>query len=127
MPRTISAFGANLQARDGQDIRLDERGNLAMAVGLEDVRQRVLERLRYWLAQWFLTVEDGVPYRPEIFQQTTTVGLAAAVVSNQIRSVEGVTGVGRVIAEIDPVTRRMTYSALVSTTQGDTEIGETVG
>ena len=127
MAQTISAFGSNQQARDGQDIRLDEFGNLAVVDGLEDVRQRVLERLRYWLGQWFLSVQDGVPYRPEIFQRSTTVGLAAAIVTDQIRTVEEVTGVSRVVATLDPVTRRMTYSALVSTEHGSMEIGETIG
>ena len=127
MARTISAFAADDTRAEGQDIRLDARGNLEIVDGLEDVRQRVLERLRYWLAQWFLRVEDGVPYRPEIFQRSTSVGLASAVVSDQIRSVEEVIGVSNVVAEIDPVTRRMTYAARVSTTQGTMEIGETVG
>ena len=127
MAKTISAFGNNQQARDGQDIRIDQRGNLEVVDGLEDVRQRVLERLRYWLGQWFLTVQDGVPYRPEIFQRSTTAGLAAAIVTDQIRSVEEVTGVSNVVATLDPVTRSMTYSARVSTTQGSMEIGDNIG
>lgn len=127
MVRSIAAFAAGAQARDGQDIRLTNTGDLDIVEGLEDVRQRVIERLRFWFGQWYAGVNDGVPYRPEIFQRSTTVGLAAVVVSDQIRSVAEVTGVSNVFAEIDPQVRRMTYRARVSTVHGTMEIGETIG
>ena len=127
MARTISAFAPGEQAIDGQDIRITATGDLEIVDGLEDVRQRVIERLRFWLGQWFLGVHDGVPYRPEIFQRPTSVGLAAAVVSDQIRSVDEVTGVSKVFAEIDPLTRKMTYTATVSTPHGEMSMSETVG
>lgn len=124
--RTISAFAAGEQAVDGQDIRLTPTGDLEVVDGLESVRQRVVERLRFWIGQWFLDVRGGVPYRPEIFQRPTSAGLAAAVVTDQIRSVEDVTGVHSVVASIDPLSRRMTYTATVATRYGDMQIGETV-
>ena len=127
MTRTIAGFQPGNSLIADQDLQLDENGNLLIVDALEDVRQRVLFRLRFWLGQWYLLAHDGVPYRPEIFQRPTTVGLAAAVVSDQIRSLDEVTGVSRVSATIDPLTRRMTYQATVSTPHGSMDINETVG
>ena len=127
MTRTIAGFAPGASLIDGQDLQLDENGNLLIVEGLEDVRQRVLFRLRFWLGQWFLAVQDGVPYRPEIFQRPTSVGLAAAVVSDKIRSLDEVTGVANVFASIDPLLRRMTYQCTVQTPHGDMDLEETVG
>lgn len=124
--RTISAFAPDDHSADNQDIRVTSTGDLEIVDGLENVRQRVIERLRFWVGQWFLRVEDGVPYRPEIFHRPTSVGLAAAVVTSQIRDVEEVTGVANVVAQIDPLSRRMTYSATIMTVYGDMQIGETI-
>ena len=126
MARTLSAFAADETA--GQDIRLDARGNLAIATGTEDVRQRVVERLRFSLGEWYLSVHDGVPYRSEIFNRSTTVGLAQAIVTEQIERVDGVATVSGVQAAIDPATRRMTYSAVVTTDDGAAlAMDETIG
>lgn len=127
MARTIAGFPNGGSLLSQQDLQVDAQGNLVIVDQLEDVRQRVLFRLRFWLGQWFLQVRSGVPYRPEIFQRPTSVGLAAAVVSDQIRSVDEVTGVSEVFAEIDPLTRKMTYSATVSTRYGSMSMNETVG
>lgn len=127
MARTLAAFATDTVGSDAQDIRVDRIGNLLVVDGLEDVRQRVLMRLRWWIGQWFLQVRDGVPYRPEIFQRSTSVGLAAAVVSDQIKRVPGVTSVRNVIASIDPVSRLMQYSATIDTAFGTIQMDETVG
>ena len=127
MARTLAAFSTDTVTTDAQDIRLDRHGDLLVVDELEDVRQRVLMRLRWWIGQWFLLVRDGVPYRPEIFQRSTSVGLAAAVVSDQIRRVAGVTAVRDVVASIDPTSRLMQYSATIDTLFGSLQMDETVG
>ena len=53
----------------------------------------MVERLQFVFGSWFLGVEEGVPYRSEIFTQTVTVGMASVIVSDTIRAVDGVTGV----------------------------------
>ena len=116
--RTLSAFGPGGQQDDGQDLRLTPTGDLELVDDLESVRQRVIERLQTWAGQWYLDRETGIPYRAEIFARPTSVGLAGAVVSDKIRSVEGVTRVIRVIVEIEPVARRMTYTATGQTPFG---------
>ena len=102
MARTISAFEAD--SGSPQDLRVTPRGDLEIVSAREDVRQRVIERLRFWFGQWFLRVQEGIPYRNEVFTRPISAGLAATLVTEQIRAVEGVTGVSGVTARIDPRT-----------------------
>ena len=125
--RTVSAFGPGEQSGEGQDLRLTPTGDLEVVDGLESVRQRVIECLQTWAGQWYLDRETGVAYRPEIFARPTSVGLAGAIVSDKIRSVDGVTGVSGVVVEIDPVVRRMTYKATGDTPFGRFTVGGDLG
>ena len=118
MARTISAF----DAAGVQDLHLDRLGCLAVADGLEDVRQRVIEKLRFWFGTWFLDPTDGVDYRAEVFVRPISAGLASALVTDTIRDVEGVNGVREVVASIDPVERQFTYSAQIDTPYGSTQV-----
>ncbi len=126
MAVTISAFPSDSQDLADQDIYVSDSGDIALVSGLEDVRQRVIERLRFWVGQWFLGINAGVGYRTQIFQNPVSVGLAAAVVSDAIRSIDEVTGVTEVHAEIEPITRRMSYYARVQTRDGDIVLSETI-
>ena len=122
--RTLSTFDAD--RTNNQDLRLDGRGNLAVVSEIEDVRQRVVQRLRWSLGEWFLRTGDGVPYRQRVFTTGTSVGLASAVITEHILGERGVTAVLDVSAEIDFETRRMSYSARVITDFGDFTIEEPV-
>ena len=123
--RTLSAFEPNQTS--GQDIRLDGRGNLAVVTEIEDVRQRVVERLRWSLGEWFLQAQDGVPYRTRVFTGATSIGLASAVITEQILLERGVTAVLDVFTDINFTSRRMTYSAKVMTDFGDFDVNEEMG
>ena len=123
MALSFSAFPGD----DTQDMHLDGRGNLALVRDLEDIRQRVAERLRFWLGEWYLESESGVPYRSAVFTRPVTAGLAASAVTEKIRSVEGVLRVSNVEAVIDPVTRRFRYSAVVHSEYGSMTVGSEAG
>ena len=119
MARTLSMFDGD---SDHQDLHLDARGDLAVVEGIEDVRQRVHQRLRFFLGEWFLDVADGIPYREEVFTRPISAGLAAALVTDQISAVPGVTAVKSVDASLDALRRRFTYTAVVTTPYGETEV-----
>lgn len=123
--RSLSAFAADSSI--GQDIRIDERGNIAEAIGLEDIRQRVIESLRWQLGEWFLNTEGGVPYQSRIFSGATSVGLASSVITEAVLSERGVTAVTDVEADIEFSTRKMTYRARVHTDFGAFGVEETNG
>ena len=104
-------------------MRLDQQGNLQVVDGLEDVRQRVIAGLQFFLAEWFLSTDLGVPYFQSIFTRPVTAALASTVIAAQIRSKPGVTGVGNIQATIDPNTRVFSMSVAIHTPFGSTVIG----
>ena len=116
MARTLAGFAPG--SSGGQDLRLDGRGNLAVVDGLEDVRQRVVMRLKFLFGEWYQNIGLGMPYRSEIFTRPITIGLAESIISNAIRRVPGVTGVAQVRVSIEPVTRRLSYMVRVQTPYG---------
>ena len=118
----LSIAGFPVGSTDGHDLQLDAAGNLLIVSALEDLRQRIVERLLFWVGEWYLDVIDGVDYRAEVFLRPISAGLASAEVSAQIRAVDGVQAVSDVTATIDPDTRRFAYRATVHSDFGRTVI-----
>ena len=117
--KTISVYSSIDSA---QDIHLDEHGNLAIATDQEDIKQRVIERLQYFFKEWFLAYEEGVPYFQDIFTRPVNSELVSSILTDQIRTVEGVLGVSNVRVEIDPITRHMTFFTIIQTEFGEIQI-----
>ena len=93
-------------------------GNLVMADGVEAIRQQVEQALRWWLGEWFLRLNEGVPYESEIFQRPASLGLISVILTDRALSVDGVDAVTDVRTSIDPQTREMRWSATVRTDFG---------
>ena len=95
--------------------------------GIESVRQRVVQRLRFRARSWFINLQKGVPYTPQVFGHQTTLPIATATITAAIKEVPDVTDVLDVDSTLDPDTRRMTYSATVHTIFGNFSMSEEVG
>ena len=101
-------------------------GNLAVVDGLESVRQRVAQRVRHYLGEWFLDTASGVPYHRDVLRRPASVGIAVAAVTHAIRSVEGVVDVLDAQGEIDSALRMLKYSATVKADSGTFGIASTM-
>ena len=104
---------------------VDDLSN-ALADGLESVRQRVVQRLRFRAREWLLNLNAGVPYDPNIFGHRTTLALATQTITAAIRTVPDVTAVSRVESTLNHEIRTMTYFASVSTLYGSFTVTEPV-
>ena len=97
-----------------------------IVTGVESVRQRVVQRIRFRLGSWFLALLRGTPYSPEIFGRQSVLGLATRTITDTILGVEDVTGVSGIESTLNADARIMSYSATVSTIYGpftmDTEL-----
>ena len=63
-----------------------------------------------------------MPYYQEILIKPNDAGLVASILNAQITAEPEVTRIGEVVADLDPTTRRFTYSATVETIYGNTEV-----
>ena len=86
--------------------------------GIESVAQRVLQRVQYWLAEWFLDTSGGVPYNRDVLGGDLDLALSERAISDQIRAVPDVVDVEDARIEYDAATRALTYSARVRTAFG---------
>ena len=91
---------------------------LTVVDGAESVRQRVAQRVRHYLGEWFLNTASGVPYYREILTRPTSVGAAVSAMTAAIRSVDGVADVLNAEGGIEAATRAFRYTATVTTTTG---------
>ena len=118
---TLSVMPDNDSAPDAVDLRLDGEGNLALAGEAESVRQRAIERLRFWAAEWFLTPQDGMPYLSTVFRHRTPTPIVERLIMSEVAKVAGVRAVTASTIRSEPDARR-----LYITVQGVTDYGEFV-
>ena len=98
-----------------------QSGELQFAVvdGLEATRQRVEQRLRFLLGEWFLNTRRGIPYLQEIIGATYDEALVKQILNNEILLDDEVTSISDVQVSLDFRTRALRYSVSVSTIHGD--------
>ena len=93
--------------------------------GIEALRQRVIQRLRFQRGTWPLNPAAG---SDTVFGHQVGPTLAAQIITATIRD-EGrdeVSGVTDVEVNVDASTRRLNYSARVLTVYGDLEIADAI-
>ena len=99
MSVTIAAMPAG-ESPDALDIQPD----FSLVDGDEDVRQRVVHRLRYWLADWFLNRAGGIPYR-EMLENNPQSAQVENLVQRHALEVDGVNQIDNVVADLSNLTR----------------------
>ncbi len=111
-----------LNINEDGDLTIDKSGSLELANDLEGLRQKVVQKLQFFLGEWFIDVIDGTPYFQEILTKPIDVGLATSIINARIRTEPEVTGIGSVESTLDPITRKLTYRATIQSVHGDMEI-----
>ena len=79
--------------------------------GVEAVRQRVLQRLRLSLGEWFMAGDEGVPYFEGVFAGNAGVELAAQLIAAEVLRIEDVIAVEVVSASVDLLPAGCIYSS----------------
>lgn len=109
------------------DLVLDAEGNLGIADGIVALRERVTQALRFFRGEWHQNIEGGVPYYRDIFlRRPIPASLVSTILIGQVLTVEGVESVTEVTYNLNPTTRRFTWTARVTGSTGsvrvDTEV-----
>ena len=120
---TLSVLPPN-ESPEIEDISLDASGNLEVATEVEDVRQRVVERLRYWFGEWFLAQRDGIPYKTAVFPYRLPTTLIETMIVSEAAKVEGVREISESSTSIDPDTRVLTITMRGKSDYGNFSISQ---
>jgi hypothetical protein len=86
----------------------------------EEIRQRLLQALRFFLGEWFLDTTEGIPYFQTILVKGTPPDIIEAEFKSAILGVEGVASLNEFEPlEYEPATREMKVVFDVTTINGN--------
>lgn len=71
------------------DIYLDGF-DLALVAGIDEVVQKLSQRLKLFKAEWFLDINAGLPYYTDILVKSPKISVVEAAIRNEILSCEDI-------------------------------------
>lgn len=99
----------DLALRDGDVLLIDNA---------ERVAQQILITLRFWLGEWFLDVQDGIPYLEYVLVKSPNLLHIRQVFTEAIEKIEGVQRVEEMKFAFDVKNRSLRVDYEVSTNYG---------
>jgi len=107
----------------------DANGDMVFGNGLLDfyidspeaVGQSVETRLKLWLGEWFLNVEDGTPYQTNVLGKNKAKSAQIAI-RERIFKTAGVTEIVSFDYDINADTRKLSVRATINTIYGQTTV-----
>lgn len=99
----------DLALRDGDVLLIDNA---------ERVAQQILITLRFWLGEWFLDVQDGIPYLDYVLVKSPNLLHIRQIFTEAIEKVEGVQRVEEMKFAFDVKNRSLRVDYEVSTNYG---------
>lgn len=88
--------------------------------------QAVYTRLRIFQGEWFLNLNEGVPYFQKILGKPFDLSAIERIIKGVIQSTEGVRSITSFDSNLDTATRRYTVTFTATTIYGD-EFGDVLG
>ena len=106
---------------DGEP-NLDSLGNIKIIEGLESLSENLDQRFQLFQGKYFMDITQGVPYFEEILKKPVDPDLAATVLNAEVLKESEVTNVKNVTAGLDRNTRQFSYSVIIESIFGETEV-----
>ena len=107
----------NLYLDDNNDIRFVD-GDLPTVEGLEEIRQLVKQTLGSVKGEWFLDLDQGLPYFQTIFKKSTSLAAIESIYLEAIGNIPGILDITSFNMEFDPKYRKLNISFTANTTDG---------
>lgn len=95
---------------------------LTFVTGADEVKQRLTQRLRTFLGEWFLDQSRGIPYFQEIMKKNPSSTIVEAIFKNEILGTPGVLAIEYFKITVDNVTRRLYLELKVQAVDGLIEL-----
>lgn len=87
----------------------------------EAVGQSVETRLKLWLGEWFLNIEEGTPYQTNVLGANKSKS-APIVIRERIFKTPGVTEIVSFDYDINATTRKISIRSTINTIYGQTTV-----
>ena len=99
------------------DLLLNAAGDLDLSTndlqivdGVEAIRQELQIRYRFFLGEWFLGEDEGVPYQLDILKKNPNEARVRAVLIEVARTTPGVVEIRRFETSLDRAERQLTVT-----------------
>jgi len=118
------------------DLKLNEQtgdlvianGDLSLTTGADATKQRLSQRLKAFVGEWFLDLSDGTPYFQQILgQKIANLNDIEAIFIERISNTPGVIEVLSFEMSYDRQDRALIVSGEVRSIEGNVEFNETLG
>ena len=95
---------------------LTVNNDLLLIDNAERIAQQICITLKFWLSEWFLNKNDGVPYLERIMIKNPNMSHIRQILREKIMSVDGVDSVSALNLSLDKENRTLsvTYEAYTS-------------
>jgi hypothetical protein len=116
----MSNIALNLPGND-----LDLTGHrLRLVTGEQAIEQNLRVRLRFFLGEWFLDTQQGIPYWRDIFIKGPNLLLIRSIFRNAILNTEGISEVTSITATLNSAERRLYLNFAATMDTGATLVYE---
>ena len=116
---------SDLNQQDSGDIEITNN-NIDLVLGQEEVRQRLLQRLRTFLGEWFLDKSIGVPYFQDILVKNPNLNLVDAILKVEITETPGVLELLEYDSSLNKSTRQFSVTFTARTISGNVDVEVTI-
>lgn len=100
-----------------KDLKL-EGGDLVLNTGKDTVDQHLRANLAAFQGEWFLNIENGLPYFQEVFKKNQSPALIESIFKDAILKTTGVIELTEFELKVDTVTRKLFLDFSVDTIEG---------
>lgn len=120
---------------NGTDLGLDpltgdiafEDGDLVLIEGVDAVAQTLKQRLSFGLGEWFLSINEGVPYFQTILVKNPNIAAIEGIFRNTILSTPGVLELLSLDFDFDSRNRVFEVNFEARSQQGNINFSEIIG
>lgn len=108
------------------DLQLDNSGDLlvsnydlSLIEGVDQIAQNLAIRLRFFLGEWFLDIEQGIAYYQDIFIKSPNQIQVENLLKNEILETDGIIEITSFEAEYDVALRKFNVAFTALSDEGE--------
>lgn len=94
-------------------------GDLALTSGKDTIDQHIRANLRAYKGEWFLNLDDGIPYYQDVFKKNQSPIVIDAIFKEAILKTTGVIELTEFEIQYDNVLRKLVLNFAVNTFEGE--------
>lgn len=107
------------------DWDIEVTGNdLTLVTGADAIKQHLGQRLKMFYGEWFLNMEQGIPYFQQVFKKNPNMAILDSIFKREIINTPGILQLLEFDLDLNSSTRILTLSFRVLSEDGEIDFSE---